>query len=63
MQQGWVVVFTDGSTKRVRGWMQAGYGVWYESSSSQKCCRHVLAQERQSVSSAELRNVLHAFVH
>ena len=33
--QGWVVAYTDGSSKHVCGWMQAGYGVFYEESSSQ----------------------------
>ena len=29
-----VAVYTDGSAKRVQGWMQAGYGVWYALASS-----------------------------
>ena len=28
-QGGWVVVYTDGSSKVVRGWRQAGFGGWY----------------------------------
>ena len=28
-EKGWDVVFTDGSSKRVRGWEQAGYGGFY----------------------------------
>ena len=26
---GGVIVYTDGSAKRVRGWIQAGFGVWF----------------------------------
>ena len=25
----WTLVYTDGSAKQVRGWWQAGYGVWF----------------------------------
>ena len=27
--KGWIVAYTDGSAKKVRGWMQAGYGIWF----------------------------------
>ena len=29
VQEGWTLAYTDGSAKKVRGCMQAGYGVWY----------------------------------
>ena len=41
-QEGWVVVYMDGSAKCVRGWMQAGYGVWYglhHTRNFQRMCR------------------------
>ena len=28
-EKGWEVVFTDGSSKRVQGWEQAGFGGFY----------------------------------
>ena len=28
-QGGWTVAYTDGSAKTVRGWAQAGFGVWF----------------------------------
>ena len=52
--EGWVVVYTDGSAKRVRGWMQAGYGVWFGDNSSRDFRAHVPAHERQSISRGEL---------
>ena len=58
--QGWEVVYTDGSAKRVRGWMQAGYGVWFGEGSSRNCHACVPAHERQSISRGELRGVLRA---
>ena len=60
--EGWVVVYTDGSAKRVRGWMQAGYGVWFGDNSSRNFRAHVPAHERQSISRGELRGVLHAML-
>ena len=48
--QGGVVVYTDGSAKRVWGWMQAGYGVWYGTGHSRNHTAHVPASERQSIS-------------
>ena len=48
--EGWVVVYTDGLAKRVRGWMQAGYGVWFGDNSSRNFRAHVPAHERQSIS-------------
>ena len=60
--EGWVVVYTDGSAKRVRGWMQAGYGVWFGHHHSRNFRAHVPAHERQSISRGELRGVLHAML-
>ena len=60
--EGVVVVYTDGSAKRVRGWMQAGYGVWFGNNSSRNFRAHVPAHERQSISRGELRGVLHAML-
>ena len=57
---GWVVAYTDGSAKRVRGWMQAGYGVWYGHNAPRNTAAHVPAHKRQSISKGELRGVLHA---
>ena len=61
-QGGWVVVYTDGSAKRVRGWMQAGYGVWFGPHHNRNFSAHVPAHERQSISRGELRGVLHAML-
>ena len=60
--EGWVVVYTDGSAERVRGWMQAGYGVWFGDNISRNFRAHVPAHERQSISTGELRGVLHAML-
>ena len=60
--EGWVVVYTDGSAKRVRGWMQAGYGVWFGDNSNRNFRAHVPAHKRQSISRGELRGVLHAML-
>ena len=60
--EGWVVVYTDGSAKRVRGWMHAGYGVWFGQHNSRNFRAHVPAHERQSISRGELRGVLHAML-
>ena len=60
--EGWVVVYTDGSAKRVRGWMQAGYGVWFGDNNSRNFRAHVPAHERQSISRGELRGLLHAML-
>ena len=61
-QEGWVVVYTDGSAKRVRGSMQAGYGVWYGPRNTRNFSAHVPAHECQSISRGELRGVLHAML-
>ena len=61
-EQGYLIVYTDGSAKRARGWMQAGYGVWYGEGHSNNHAAHVPAHERQSVSRGELKGVLHAML-
>ena len=59
-QRGWTVAYTDGSAKTVRGWAQAGFGVWFHRGSPRNHSAHVLISEQQSVSRGELRGVLHA---
>ena len=59
--QGWVVVYTDGSAKTVRGWERAGYGAYYAAKSSRNFVAPVPETE-QSVSQGELRGVLHALL-
>ena len=58
--EGWTVAFTDGPAKQVKGWWQAGYGVWFGESSPRNCSLPVPIAERQSVSRGELRGVLYA---
>ena len=58
--EGWTVVYTDGSAKVVRRWAQAGYGAWYGPGSLRNSSDFVPLGEKQSVSRAELRGVLHA---
>ena len=58
--EGWTVVYTDGSAKVVRGWAQAGFGAWYGPSSPRNVSDFVPLGEKQSVSRAEIRGVLHA---
>ena len=29
-EEGWTLVYSDGSAKQVKGWWQAGYGAWFE---------------------------------
>ena len=55
--------YTDGSAKIVRGWVQAGYGVFLEDDSPRNHAAHVPEEERQRVSQGELRGVLHALLH
>ena len=38
---GWTVVFTDGSSKRVGGWDQAGYGCFYGDHHPRNVSAHV----------------------
>ena len=58
--EGWTVVYTDGSAKVVRGWAQAGFGAWYGPNALRNASDFVPLGEKQSVSRAELRGVLHA---
>ena len=58
--EGWTVVYTDGSAKVVRGWAQAGFGAWYGPGSPRNISDFVPLGEKQSVSRAEIRGVLHA---
>ena len=53
------MAYTDGSAKGVRGWLSAGYGVWYGDSKGDNYYNQVPAHERQSVSRGELNGVLH----
>ena len=60
-REDWTVVYTGGSAKVVRGWAQAGgYGAWYGPGSLRNSFAFVPLGEKQSVSRAELRGVLHA---
>ena len=60
-EEGWIVVFTDGSAKQVGGGGgQAGFGVFFEVLSSRNFSARVPPHERQSVRRAELRGVLQA---
>ena len=56
----WTLVYTDGSAKQVRGWWQAGYGAWFGEADQRNVGLPVPATERQTVSTGELRGVLHA---
>ena len=58
--QEWTMVYADGSAKKGRGWMQAGYGVWLGGQSPRNFHAHVPAHERQSISQGELPGVPHA---
>ena len=58
--EGWTVVYTDGSAKVVRGWAQAGFGAWYGPNALRNASDFIPLGEKQSVSRAELRGVLHA---
>ena len=52
---GWLVVFTDSSAKQVRGYRQAGLGVFYGKADTRNVSEHVPLGEKQTVSRAELR--------
>ena len=58
--KGLVVVYSGGSTKSVRGWMQAGYGVWFGHKYHRNFSAHVPAHEWQSINRGELKGVPHA---
>ena len=55
---GWTVVFTDGSSKRVGGWDQAGYGCFYGDHHPRNVSAHVPEGETQSNNRGEVRAVL-----
>ena len=59
-REEWQLVYTDGSAKQVRGWWQAGYGVWFGEGEDRNVGAPVPTHECQSVSRGELRGVLHA---
>ena len=61
-EDGWMVAYTDGSSKMVRGWRQGGYGVWLAEASARNHAAPIPESERQSVSRGELRGVLHAIL-
>lgn len=63
IKEGWVVVYTDGSSKVVRGWRQAGFGGWYGENSPRNFSEHVPVQDRQSNNRAELCAVLWVLQH
>ena len=60
--EGWTVVYSDGSAKTVRGWAQAGYGVSFGPGSPRNHSAHMLTGQRQSVSWGEPRGLLHALL-
>ena len=47
---GWLVVFTDGSAKQVRGYWQAGFGVFYGKGDIRNVSAHVPLGEKQRLS-------------
>ena len=55
---GWTVVFTDGSSKRVGGWDQAGYGCFDGDRHPGNVSAHVPEGETQSNNRGEVRAVL-----
>ena len=57
VSQGWRVSYTDGSTKRARGWMRAANGVLYGKGGARNFSRHVPAHERHRLSSGELHGI------
>ena len=57
---GWTVVFTDGSSKRVGGWNQAGYGCFYGDHHPRNASAHVPEGETQSNNRGEVGAVLYA---
>ena len=52
---GWTAVFTDGASKGVGGWDQAGYGYFYGDLRPSNLATHVLVDEPQSNNKAEGR--------
>ena len=54
---GWAVVLTDGSSQRVGGWDQAGYGCFYGDRNPRHVSAYVPEGETQSNNRAEVRAV------
>ena len=59
-ETGWDVVFTDESSKRVRGWEQAGFGGFYGEGDEWNFACPLDPQELQTNGRAEVRAVLFA---
>ena len=59
-EKGWDVVFTDGSSKRVRGWQQAGFGGFYGEGDERNFACPLDPQEIQTNGRAEVRVVVFA---
>ena len=59
-EKGWDVVFTDGSSKRVRGWEQAGFGGFYGEGDERNFACPLNPQELQTNGRAQVRAVLFA---
>ena len=59
-EKGWDVMFTDGSSKRVRGWEQAGFGGFYGEGDERNFACPLDPQEVQTNGRAEVRAVLFA---
>ena len=57
---GCQIYITNGSSKRVKCWWQAGYGGWFAKGSERNFSAQVLTHERQSMGRGELRGVLQA---
>ena len=55
---GWTVVFTDGSSKRLGGWDQAGYSFFYGYHHPRNISAHVPEAETQSNNRGEVKAVL-----
>ena len=58
--EGYIVVYTGGSAKVVRGWSQAGFGGWHGRGSPKNLLGYLPLGERQSNGRAGLRAVLKA---
>ena len=59
-EEGWTLVYTDGSAKQVRGWWQVGYAAWFGEGNARNVGLPVPTGERHGMSRGELRGVLHA---
>ena len=62
-QRGWVIVFTDGSSKRADGWDQAGYGCFYGHKHPRNVGDYVPEVEPQTNNRGGIRAVLCALEH